>query len=105
MWGSKTGHSQLTCEHGVGTNQGAGSAGATRTSAWSPARSLVVVNKARDRAELAETGIHVGPVRLGPLSINLLFIDVSADYRRVDWLDKAEPRPEAAVCRWLLLWL
>ena len=71
------------------------------------ARSLVAVNvavsKAQGRAELAENGTHVGPVRLhGPLSINLLFIDVNADNARIDWLDKVVPPPELLRDPWLL---
>lgn len=63
----------------------------------------VAVSKAQGRAELAENGTHVGPVRLhGPLSINLLFIDVNADNARIDWLDKVVPPPELLRDPWLL---
>jgi hypothetical protein len=59
---------------------------------------LVAVNKASDRAELAEKGIHVSPVSLhGPL-----FIDVNADYARIDWLDKNVPPPALLRDPWLL---
>ena len=36
------------------------------------------------------------------MSINLLFIDVSADYARIDWLDKAVPPPNLLRDPWLL---
>jgi hypothetical protein len=41
------------------------------------------------QAELAEKGMHVGPIRLGPL----VLIDVSADAARIHWLDKDVPPP------------
>jgi len=41
------------------------------------------------QAELAEKGIHVGPIRFGPL----VLIDVSADAARIHWLDKDVPPP------------
>lgn len=64
---------------------------------------LAAVNKASDRAELTEKGIHVSPVRLhSPLLINLLFIDVNADYARINWLDKDVPPPALLRDPWLL---
>jgi len=41
------------------------------------------------QAELAEKGMHVGPIRFGPL----VLIDVSADAARIHWLDKDVPPP------------
>jgi hypothetical protein len=41
------------------------------------------------QAELVEKGIHVGPIRFGPL----VLIDVSADAARIHWLDKDVPPP------------
>jgi hypothetical protein len=51
-----------------------------------------------NQAELAEKGIHVGPVRFGPL----VLIDVSADAARIHWLDKDVPPPELLGDPWLL---
>ena len=56
------------------------------------------VHNASHRAELAEKGTHVGPVRLH----GLLLIDVSADYARFDWLDKDTPPPALLHDPWLL---
>ena len=64
---------------------------------------FAAVNKASDRAEFAEKGIHVSPVRFHSLLfINLLFIDVNADYARIDWLDKDVPPPALLHDPWLL---
>ena len=41
------------------------------------------------QAELVEKGMHVGPIRFGPL----VLIDVSADAARIHWLDKDVPPP------------
>jgi len=41
------------------------------------------------QAELVEKGMHVGPIRLGPL----VLIDVSADAARIHWLDKDVAAP------------
>ena len=58
----------------------------------------VAVDKSSERAERAENGIHVSPVYF----MHQLFIDVSADYARIYWLDKDVPAPPLFRDPWLL---
>jgi len=50
------------------------------------------------RAEHAEAGMPVGPLRVGPV----LLVDVNADAARAYWLDKEVPRPPLLDDPWLL---
>jgi hypothetical protein len=50
------------------------------------------------RAEGAEAGTPIGPLRVGPV----LLIDVNADAARAYWLDKDLPRPQLLDDPWLL---
>jgi hypothetical protein len=50
------------------------------------------------RAESAEVGTPIGPLRVGPV----LLIDINADAARVYWLDKDLPRPALFDDPWLL---
>ncbi len=58
----------------------------------------VAVGKSSERAELAENGNHVSPVRF----MGQLFIDVNVDYARIRWLDKDVPPPPLFRDPWLL---